>query len=128
MVWKILPSSPLFFFSRKERKKGIKNVRKQEYWEVVEENKGLKALFQVIEISRVGTPTCFQNEVSWSEIDVWVIFYNSDKLKESVPGCNSKVNWEPVEVLLISNFCLFSLSQSFAMSRHTNTFDEVKSI
>lgn len=34
--------------------------------------------------------------------------YNSGTLKRSVPACNSEVSQEPMEVLLISNFCLSS--------------------
>lgn len=60
---------------------------------------------------------------------MWVIFYNSDELKESVPGCDSEVNRESVEVLPYL-ICLLSSSQSFVMfvmSLNAIKCDEVKS-
>lgn len=46
-------SNLFLFISRKEGETGTKNGRKQDNWEEVEENKGLKAVFQATEISRV---------------------------------------------------------------------------
>ena len=77
--------------------------RKQKEWEEVEEHMGLKAM----EISSRGIQV-------FSEIGFWIrnwcmgYLYNSGTLKRSAPACDSGVNQEPMEVLLISNFCLSS--------------------
>lgn len=95
-------SFPLPFFSKK-KKKGIMDGRKQKEWEEVEEHIGLKAM----EISSRAIQVF--SEIGFL-IRNWCVgyLYNSGTLKRSAPACDSGVNQEPMEVLLISNFCLSS--------------------
>ena len=59
MILPYSPTSSSLLLFQKGKGEGIKNVREQKGWEEVEESKGLKALFQTTEISRVGASKFF---------------------------------------------------------------------